>query len=479
MESQPLPPGTILKNRYRITRLIAGGGMAWVYEVAEDLPDGRTRVWAMKELRADEADTQALQEGRALFEQEANILVTLDHPNLPKVAAFFQEGGKVYLVMEYVRGESLQKRQEQTGAPLLESVVVEWAVQICEVLQYLHTRQPPVIFRDMKPSNVMVTPSGRVMLIDFGIARTYKLGKRKDTVTMGSENYAAPEQWGKAQSDGRADIYALGATMYHLLTNVAPLPHFVPTPRVPIRQYNPAVSEKLAAVIEHAMAQDREQRYATAREMQLALLDTVSRAERRRLELLLQQTSREPAVMAVGAGINGRPAASPALPPARHASFSGAMPAGAAAPDPSAAAAVDPNSYVKPCPRCAALNRPGARFCRRCAYAFAPPLPAILRVLMPPQAHWEFPLRDGETLLGRQGGVLKVQLDLDFYDPDGFVSRNHARVVTAQRRYELTDLGSANGTFVNGKRLVPNQPYLLTNNDRIRVGRIVLQFLVR
>ncbi|MCE5258552.1 MAG: serine/threonine protein kinase, partial [Chloroflexi bacterium] len=385
MESQPLQSGTILKNRYRITRLIAGGGMAWVYEVAEDLPDGRSLIWAMKELRADGSDVQALQEGRLLFEQEANILVTLDHPNLPKVAAFFQEDGKVYLVMDYVRGESLQKRLEHTGAPLLESVVVEWAVQICEVLNYLHTRRPPVIFRDLKPSNVMVTPSGRIMLIDFGIARTYKLGKRKDTITMGSENYAAPEQWGSAQSDGRADLYALGATMYHLLTNVPPLPHFVPTPRVPIRQYNPAVSEKLVAVIDRAMAADRNARYATAAEMQAAVLDTVSRTERRRLELLLKQPTCNAALAAVPrstaagmpqqAAVNARSA--PAQPAAR-----GSYPAAPVADH------VNPLDYVKPCSRCAALNRPGARFCRQCAFPFVPPLPAILKVLMPPQAHW-------------------------------------------------------------------------------------------
>ena len=211
------------------------------------------------------------------------------HPNLPRVAAYFEEQGRVYLVMEFVQGESLEKRLEQANAPLLEGQVVDWAIQVCEVLAYLHEQPTPIIFRDMKPSNVMVTPQDRIKLIDFGIARTYKVGKRKDTVTMGSENYAAPEQWGKSQTDARADIYGLGATMYHLLTNVPPLPAFVPTPRVPIQQYNPAVTAATVAVVEKAMAENRDKRFASAREMQSALLDCLSRPERRRVEAVLQQ----------------------------------------------------------------------------------------------------------------------------------------------------------------------------------------------
>jgi len=213
MEPKPLPVGTVLKNKYTVTRLVAGGGMAWVYQIDERRPNGARQIWALKELRTDRDDTHSLKEARELFEQEANILVRLSNPNLPKVSAFFDEGGRSYLVMEFIHGESLEKRLERASAPLMESQVLDWAIQICGVLHYLHTRPRPVIFRDMKPSNVMVTPDGQIKLIDFGIARTYKAGKRKDTITMGSENYAAPEQWGKAQTDPRADIYGLGATI--------------------------------------------------------------------------------------------------------------------------------------------------------------------------------------------------------------------------------------------------------------------------
>ncbi len=271
METKPLPVGTVLKGKYRIARLVAGGGMAWVYQIEEQRPTGGKQIWALKELRTDLDDTHSLAEARKLFGQEANILVRLSHPNLPRVSAFFDEGGRSYLVMEFIHGESLEKRLERANAPLMARQVLDWAIQICDVLAYLHTRPSPVIFRDMKPSNVMVTPAGQIKLIDFGIARTYKAGKRKDTITMGSENYAAPEQWGKAQTDPRADIYGLGATMYHLLTNMPPLPAFVPTPRVPVQQYNPALSEKTQALVDRAMAEDREQRYASARAMREAL----------------------------------------------------------------------------------------------------------------------------------------------------------------------------------------------------------------
>jgi len=135
--------------------------------------------------------------------------------------------------------------------------------------------------------------------------------------------------------------------------------------------------------------------------------------------------------------------------------------------------------YTKSCPQCGTMNRPQARFCRRCGYVFAQPLPPVLRVVRPEGARWEYPLRVADTLIGRPGGAQPVDLDLSFYDADGFVSRNHARVAVNQRRYAITDLDSANGTFVNGEQLVPNVPRLLRDGDRIRLGRIVLHFRIR
>lgn len=536
MQTSSLPVGTVLKGRYRIARLVAGGGMAWIYQVEERLADGSVRLWALKELRVDADDNHTPEESRQLFEGEANILVQLDHPNLPEVSAFFQEGGRSYLVMEFVHGESLEKRLERANAPLLEIEVLDWALQICAVLSYLHTRPQPVIFRDMKPSNVMVTPEGRAVLIDFGIARTYKTGQRRDTISMGSENYAAPEQWGKAQTDARADIYGLGATMYHLLTNMPPLPAFVPTARVPLRQYNPAVSEATAAVVEKAMGEDRQLRFPTAAAMGQALLEAVPRRERRRIDARMQSLSRANGSQAAGLYTAPDPAAPdraapsaaaprPAAPrpdlsrtatprqepdrrptPAPPVSHSVAperlapqMPADstplapptanpAAVTQPPPAAQPAPDELVHPeaegeftraCPACGMLNRPAARFCRGCGQPFVAPLPPTLTLVMPPESHWEYPLRGRNVLIGRPGGAAPVDLDISFYDPEGFISRNHARVTVEQRQYRLTDLDSVNGTYVNGRRLMPHRPQPLSQGDRIRLGRVVLEFRIR
>jgi hypothetical protein len=470
MTTGPLSVGTRLKNRYVITRLVAGGGMAWVYEVQEQRPDGSRVIWALKELRADIDDPQELAEARQLFTQEANILVRLSHPNLPRVSAYFIEDGRSYLVMEFIRGDSLKKILDEANAPLMESEVLYWAIQICDVLDYLHHRPQPVIFRDMKPSNVMVMPTGQVKLIDFGIARTYKQGKSKDTVTMGSENYAAPEQWGQAQTDARADIYGLGATLYHLLTNVPPLPAFVPSERVAINQYNGAVSTETIAVVEKAMADDREHRFATARAMQEALLECLPRRERREILARLEAQRQAPTPAVVARPATKRPAQKQPAPMSQ-------------APASQSIAQPTPSTREAPagrtCPRCRTTNRDTARFCRGCGYPFVPPIPPVLALIEPETARWEYPVRDGAVLIGRRGGQERVDLDVGYYDPEGYVSRNHARITSHQRRYYVIDLHSANGTYVNDRRLAPNRPYPIRHGDRIRLGRLVFLFRVR
>ena len=464
-DTKSLANGTTLKGRYLIARLVGGGGMARVYEARETLPGGGTASWAIKELRSDTDDPAALAEARLLFEQEANILVRLRHPNLPRVSAFFDENDRSYLVMEFIHGESLEKRLENANAPMLEGQVVDWAIQICGVLSYLHTRPEPIIFRDMKPSNVMVTVDGRIKLIDFGIARVYKQGKLKDTITMGSENYAAPEQWGKAQTDARADVYGLGATLYHLLTNVPPLPAFVPTERVPIQQYNPAVTDRVVSVVETAMSKERDQRYASAADMREALLNCLGTRERRRMEARFHESQ-------VAAPLPQETASQPkpALPADTNAPV--------AEPPVTAPRTLGP-VYSKPCPSCQTLSRPEARFCRHCGHVFRRPLPPILALTRPSEARWEFPVRDEGAVIGRQGGAVPANLDVGFYDPEGFVSRNHACIRAVRRRHQIIDMGSANGTFVNGQRLAAHTPRWLRHGDRIRVGRIVLEFRIR
>ncbi|MEN6480355.1 MAG: protein kinase [Anaerolineales bacterium] len=462
MDTKPLSNGTILKNRYQVLRLIAGGGMAWVYQVQEQRPDGTGVLWALKELRLDVDDAGTLAEARRLFEQEANILVRLSHPTLPQVAAFFTENGRSYLVMEFIHGTSLQKRLDAACGPLLQAEVLPYAIQVCDVLSYLHAQPSPVIFRDLKPSNIMVTPAGQVKLIDFGIARTFKQGQAHDTVSMGSENYAAPEQWGRAQSDGRADIYGLGATLYHLLAGVPPLPAFVPGPQPSLSSQNPAVSPELVRVIETAMQPDRERRYPTAAHLRQALLECLPLFERLRYR---------------GAAPAGRVEASAPIAPA-------------------AATAVADRQY---CPVCGGSNLSHARFCRHCgqplaaavaiepasamaaepAASLSASLSAELVVVEPAGSGWRIALAQPRLLLGRPHGQRPIDVDFSALDPNAYVSRNHALIEVVPGGHTLTDLGSANGTLVNGVRLQPQRPVLLRDGDRIVMGKLGLQYRIR
>lgn len=453
--AEPLAPGAILRERYEILRLIKGGGMSWVYQAREHRRDATHRLWALKELRMDPDDRHSLPEARQMFEQEAHLLVQLSHPNLPCVAAYFTEGERAYLVIEFIHGESLQARLGQARAPLLEGQVTLWAIQLCDVLDYIHTRQPPIIFRDIKPGNIMVTPGGQIKLIDFGIARTYKVGKQRDTITMGSENYAAPEQWGLGQTDPRSDVYSLGATLYHLLTDEPPLPSYVPGERVPIAQRNPSVSERLCQIVERAMAPDRGDRFHSAAEMRVALLRCLPPWERLRLQ----------------ARAADRGVVQPTGP-------EGASPAQGWVTDATALQQGLASFPARYCRVCGIPSRQNARFCRLCgARMHTDPAAALVAL----GANHSSPVRlDGQPLvIGRASSSHTVDMDLNALDPDAFVSRRHAQITYAEGRYWVSDLGSSNGTFLNGHRLEPNRPVALSHGDRLRLGRVELAFTQR
>ena len=226
--------------------------------------------WALKELLdallspADRA--QAIQQ----FEIEAKMLVRLSHPNLPAIVDYFSEGGRQYLMMEYIDGETLSTVLTKAASFLPEAQVTAWATQLCDVLAYLHSQKPPVIFRDLKPDNIMLTQAGVIKLIDFGIARSFRQGKAKDTQIMGTPGFAAPEQYGSGQTDARSDIYSLGATLHQLLTRHDPASQPFALPRC--RALNSSVSTKMDAVISKATERTPAQRFQTALEMKQALL---------------------------------------------------------------------------------------------------------------------------------------------------------------------------------------------------------------
>jgi serine/threonine-protein kinase len=224
----PLVAGAVLRDRYVIRQIIGRGGMGSIY-LAEDnrLPG---RMCALKEVRLEpDVPEVDLEQSREQFYREASVLARLDHPNLPKVSDFFSEGDHDYLVMDYVPGEDLKTlmdRARREGRFLSQGDVLRWAGQLANALEYMHAQDPPVIHRDIKPSNLKVTPSGLLKLVDFGLVKQMAPGEMTVTVIQGrgTAQYTPLEQYGgdAGHTDTRSDIYAFGATLYHILTNQPP-----------------------------------------------------------------------------------------------------------------------------------------------------------------------------------------------------------------------------------------------------------------
>lgn len=261
--------GAVLDGRYKILDQIGKGGMSVVY-MARD--EKLSQSCAVKEVRKDGVkDFEVVKQGLVA---ETNILKKLRHPGLPEIKDIIDTNDSFVIVMELVDGRSMDKVLDEKGA-LPEQYVVEWAKQICDVFQYLHTRTPAIIYRDMKPSNIMLKPDGSICIIDFGTAREFKEHNVKDTTTLGTVGYAAPEQYGGAgqrQSDARTDIFTLGATIYHLVTGYSPNPSAPPYyGMVPIRQIDPTLSKGLEKIILKCCQQKPEDRYQNCLEVLYAL----------------------------------------------------------------------------------------------------------------------------------------------------------------------------------------------------------------
>ncbi len=289
--------GDVLQNRYRIARLVGQGGFGAVYRAW----DGNLRVpVALKE------NTDVGLDAQRQFEREALLLANLRHPNLPRVSDHFVLPGQgQYLVMDFVEGKSLADLLRERGGPLGEAEVLPWIDQVCDALNYLHSRPLPVIHRDIKPHNVIITPDGRAMLVDFGISKVDESGHNTTAgaraVTPG---YSPPEQYGTARTDARSDIYALGATLYTLLTNREP-PESVllvigQAALTPVAQINPAVSFGVEQAIGQAMELDANRRLQNAAALRRAL------------------TSSLPARAGMAAQASGRFAVAPLAPPPRR-----------------------------------------------------------------------------------------------------------------------------------------------------------------
>ncbi|GCF06555.1 serine/threonine-protein kinase [Dictyobacter arantiisoli] len=352
-----LPIGTVLDGKFKIVQILGEGGMGTVYKVEQiGTPPGTPPYYyAVKELlispNTSEEDRKSAIER---FNKEIALLRGLKHPRIAALMLPFQERGNYYFAMEFVPGRSLEKILETTRGPLPEEQVIRWMIQVCEALTYIHTRNPPIILRDLKPGNIMITPDDEVQLIDFGIARRFDANKRTNTENLGTISYASPEHLGSitmpgqrrtaqnpgklVQTDARSDMYSLGATMYHLLTNYEPDPIQTPpqgsilakNPRLRTIQLGNKTVCPVEQVIIKAMQQDPAQRFQSAEAMRVALYQCLpNQAAPTTIQipaLTPNATIMVPAMGTTSQTLNG----------------GGAI-----------------------CPKCGFQNRPGAKFCKR------------------------------------------------------------------------------------------------------------------
>src|SRR6266516_359793 len=334
--------GTILDGKFRVVQVLGEGGMGTVYKV-EQLGTTPPYYYAVKELLINPNTTKEDRDSAIeRFNKEIALLRGLKHPRIAALALPFQDRGNYYFAMEFVPGRSLEKKLEDSKGPMPEEQVIRWMMQVCEALSYIHSRIPPIILRDLKPGNIMITPDNEVQLIDFGIARRFDPNKRTNTENLGTISYASPEHLGSltapgqkrsaqnpgklVQTHARSDIYSLGATMYHLLTNFEPDPIQTPAPgsmlaknpRLRTTQIGGRTVCPVEQVVIKAMQQNPAQRFQSAEAMRVALQQCLP---------------------------NGATIQIPAI-------------------SPNATILVTTNAGLI-CPKCGFQNRPGAKFCKR------------------------------------------------------------------------------------------------------------------
>lgn len=266
--------GRVLQNRYKIEGILGRGGFGTVYKVSDLRLPGKT--WALKELQFQ--DSSQLLEAKRSFEREARLLSTLIHRSLPVIVDYFSEGGSTYLLMEEVDGSTLEQIVSDRG-PLPEIDVLRWGLETARVLEYLHSQKPPVIYRDLKPGNIMIDSDGHVKLIDFGLARFFNPYQKRDTAAVGSVGYAPPEVWGDStQTDARSDIYSFGATLYFALTGKAPAPTYNEVHKISPYRNGQKTSKELEKLVLRCMECRPEDRCENMGQVITALINILSSA---------------------------------------------------------------------------------------------------------------------------------------------------------------------------------------------------------
>jgi serine/threonine-protein kinase len=421
--TEDLQPGMLLNDRYQIVKRIGGGGMGSVYQARDKRLS--ERPCAVKEMIQTSNDEGHRKKAVDDFLRESQLLASLDHASIPTIFDYFIEGGRYYLVMYYIQGRDLEHEMNRRGGKVDEATVTKWAIQTCDVLAYVHNQDPPIIYRDLKPANLMLDEKkGKIMLIDFGIAR-FVAPTVKGVTAIGTMGYAPPELFaGKVEP--RSDIYSLGATMFHMLTGSDPQDNpllifdFSKHPRP--RQINPAITPEMDAILAKMVAHKPEDRQASAAELMKILEDHARRLE------------------GVAAG-------------------------GTA------------------CTNCGSPIHDKDAFCAHCgaphpSRASAPLTAITLTTLDTANVVQSFKLDKENNLIGRADPHAQIfpEIDLTAHDPQTKVSRRHARIYRQGAQYFIEDLSSANGTFINGTlHLQPKTPHALHNGDVVKLGETMLK----
>jgi serine/threonine-protein kinase len=447
-----LDSGTVLNGRYEIARRIGGGGMGAVY-LAKDRNLGDASR-AVKEMVEAHLDPNQHEKAIGDFKRESLLLTSLEHPSIPTIYDYFYDEslGRFYLVMKYISGGDLASRlRNAPGGRIDEKTVTDWGMQVADVLQYLHSRPKQIIYRDLKPANLMIDGNtGRVMLIDFGIARWVKQ-EEKGVTAVGTMGYAPPELF-SGRVEPRSDVYSLGATMFHLLTGADPQDNpllifdFAKNPRP--RQIAPSLSSEIEQILMRAVEYKPEDRFASAGEMRDALATHLERLLAGRVSYGMPATqlgSETVQVQTVYCGFcGGRIAADDVF-----------------------------------CAHCGA-RQPLAGVGASATLRAARPT-AKLVVAGTTELDASFILQKDNNLVGRTDPHSNIfpEIDLSKFDPETKVSRRHARIWLEGDTFLVEDLGSVNGTVINDSvRLAPRQPRVLDSGDKLRLGETTLHFLL-
>jgi serine/threonine-protein kinase len=388
------------------------------------------------------------------------ILSSLDHPSIPTIFDYFydEKEGRFYLVMKYISGGDLAARlRSAPEGKIDETTVTEWAIQIIDVLDYLHNQPSTIVYRDLKPSNIMVDGnSGRVMLIDFGIARSISQKEEKGVTAVGTMGYAPPELF-SGHVEPRSDIYSLGSTMFHLITGADPQSNpllifdFQKNPRP--RQINPRLSDQMERILMRSVEYNADARFSSAAEMRAVLDEHLINLKTGNLTYGVSEApaSISLANQSVFCGFCGQRIVATDL----FCAFCGAK-------QPIAQQGVHSEIYTQAAGTVQLIVEGTSELTN----------PA-------------FPLQKDENLLGRRDPMSNIfpEVDLSKYDPQTKISRRHARIWREGNKFLLEDLGSSNGTILaspanESLRLAPRQPHILSNGDKIKIGDTTLHFLV-